>query len=336
MMLSDSPSSSMIQKFSLQNSRSTEVDILNLGAILHSWKVRRLDGSIRDIVVGPRRVEDYLKPFERRPYYFGATIGRYAGRIRNGFRLEGQWYPLDADENGVHLHGGPQGIDRRIWELDEENSQLPGSLVLFCESSAGEGGYPGKLQIEARYTLHDDDSLELEYRAISDADTFVNLSNHVYFNLDEESITEQSLQLAASKTLETNSHLLPTGRFLPTPGTDLDFRTKRTMDRFPEHGGLDHCYLLDPHPEQSQVLAYQSEKLSLELQGWTNQPALVVFAPEKLEVDIDLKKEQPSFPSICFEFQNTPDAPNFPQFPSALLKKGEVYRHWSRFALRHL
>ena len=335
-MLPDFTSSLSIQKYRLHNSQGTEVEILNLGAILHSWKVRTFEGIHQDLIVGPKQLDDYLKTYESRPYYFGATVGRYAGRIRQGFHLNGQWYPLDADEHGVHLHGGPLGIDRKIWELDEENSHLPGSLVLYCESGEGEGGYPGKLQIEARYTLHDDDSLELEYRAISDADTFLNLTNHVYFNLDGESITEQSLQLAASKSLETNTHLLPTGRFLPVQNTELDFRTQRKMDCLKEQAGLDHCFLLDSQQENTQVLAYHSKKTKLALEAWTNQPALVVFAPEQLSVEFALKEEQPPFPSICFEFQNVPDAPNFPQFPSALLKKGEVYRHWSRFGLRHL
>ena len=335
-MLVDSPTASSIQKFKLHNSRGTEVEILNLGAILHSWKVRKKTGELQEIVVGPDRPEDYLKPFNSIPYYFGASIGRYAGRIRKGFQLNDQWYPLESDEHGVHLHGGPKGIDRKIWTLDEESSQLPSSLSLYCSSDAGEGGYPGRLEIEARYRLHDDDALEIEYRAVTDADTFLNLTNHVYFNLDGHSLTQHALQLVASRILETNPQLLPSGRFLPAAKSGLNYGQLKKLDRLPSHGGLDHCFVLDPHQEQDQVLAYRSDQAELEIRAWTNQPSVVVFAPEHLDVEIDLKRNQTPYPSICFEFQNLPDAPNHPQFPSALLSKGEVYRNWSRFQLRHL
>ena len=334
-MLPDS-SVKTIQKFKLQNSQGTQVEILNLGAILHSWKLRTKEGDMRDIVLGPAELNDYLKPFDKTPYYFGATVGRYAGRIRNGFRLNGEEYPLDCIEPQVHLHGGPQGIDRKYWELDVEASDLPTSLVLYCSSGAGEGGYPGNLTIEARYTLNDDDSLEIEYRAQSDADTHLNLTNHTYFNLDGDPVLQHQLQLRASHILETTEQLLPTGRFVPAQQGPLDFTKRKTLENLPHHKGLDHCFLLDQQDEQQQAIAYLSEKAGWELQGWTNQPAVVLFAPEKLDVDIPLKGSSTGFPSICFEFQNPPDAPNYPQFPSSLLKKGDVYRNWSRFQIKQI
>ena len=334
-MLPDS-SVKTIQKFKLQNSQGTQVEILNLGAILHSWKLRTKEGEMRDIVLAPTTLNDYFKPFEKTPYYFGATVGRYAGRIRNGFRLDGEEFPLDCVEPQVHLHGGPQGIDRKYWELDVEASDLPTSLVLYCNSEAGEGGYPGSLTIEARYTLNDDDSLEIEYRAQSDADTYLNLTNHAYFNLDGDSVLGHKLQLGASRSLETTEQLLPTGRFLPVQQGPLDFTQRKPLENLTHHQGLDHCFLLDQQDEQQQAIAYRSEKAGWELQGWTNQPGVVVFAPEKLDVDIALNGSSSGFPSICFEFQNLPDAPNYPQFPSSLLKKGDVYRNWSRFQIKQI
>jgi aldose 1-epimerase len=334
-MLPDS-SVKTIQKFKLQNSQGTQVEILNLGAILHSWKVRNNKSEMRDIVLAPTDLNDYFKPFEARPYYFGATIGRYAGRIRKGFRLDGVEFPLDSNEDQVHLHGGPQAIDRKYWELDVEASDLPYSLVLFCTCEDGEGGYPGTVTVEARYTLNDDDSLEIEYRAQSDANTYLNLTNHVYFNLDGDSVLEHDLHLRASRSLETTAHLLPTGRFLPVEGGPLDYCQRKALDKLATHDGLDHCFVLDQQDEQQQAIAYRSEKVGWELQGWTNQAAVVVFAPEKLDVDISLNGASTNFPSICFEFQNLPDAPNFRQFPSSLLKKGEIYRNWSRFQLKQI
>lgn len=325
-----------IQKFKLQNSQGTQVEILNLGAVLHSWKVRTKEGEMRVIIIAPPELNDYFKPFEKTPYYFGATIGRYAGRIRNGFRLNGEEFPLDCIEPQVYLHGGAHGIDRKYWEIDVEASDLPTSLVLYCSSEAGEGGYPGSLTIEARYTLNDDDSLEIEYRAQSDADTYLNLTNHAYFNLDGASVLGHELQLGASRYLETTGQLLPTGRFLPVQKGPLDFTKGKALEQLGTHGGLDHCFLLDKQDEQQQAIAYRSEKAGWELQGWTNQPAVVVFVPEKLDVDIPLKGSSTQFPSICFEFQNLPDAPNYSQFPSSLLKKGEVYRNWSRFQIKQI
>ncbi len=327
------PSVNSIQKFKLQNSLGTEVEILNLGAILHSWKIRLEGGTERDIIIGPDQTSDYLKVFESVPYYFGATVGRYAGRIREGFQLNGEYFPLESNEQGVHLHGGPAGIDRKLWDLDEEASDLPHSVVLYTRSEAGEGGYPGALDIEARYCLQDDDSLELEYRAVSNTDTVLNLTNHVYFNLDGNPLTQQSLQLASARCLETNPYLLPTGRFTPLEDDVKDFRKQKNLEALPSYNGLDHCFLLDQISAGEPAIRYQSAKGDLTLEGWSNQAAVVVFAPKHLEVDIDLKEQQVPFPSICFEFQNLPDAPNFPQFPSAELKAGEVYRHQSKFQL---
>ena len=171
-----------IYLFTLRNTKGTEVCISNYGAIITSFKVRQANSAINDIVLGFDNVEDYLSQDYLAGYpYFGAAIGRYANRIKNGeFSIDDKKYYLVKNKGADHLHGGATGFDKKVWSFDS-NSQK--ELILKYKSIDGEEGFPGNLETKLRFELTDKDELIYEFIATTDKPTAVNLTHHSYFNL---------------------------------------------------------------------------------------------------------------------------------------------------------
>ncbi|NQZ45215.1 MAG: galactose mutarotase [Flavobacteriaceae bacterium] len=321
-----------IQLISLRNEQGTEFQCLDFGATWHALKIKGKNKKI-DVVVAPKTIEAYLGQFEGHPYHFGACIGRFAGRIGKGsFTLEGKHYPLPNKE-GVHFHGGRIGISRKKWHLESFNDGLNPSIVLRCKSPHMEDGYPGNLDISVTYTLSENNEVTVEFNAISDRDTILNLTNHVYLNLGD-SILNHELQVQADQILQIDRQHLPTGKLLPIANTGYDFTRLASIKKIEPIQGLDDTYVLNGSGTEWQA-HLKSAASGLQLQVATNQPALVIFAPPSLHF-VDSPKERIfetlPYPAICFEAQNFPDAPNHDHFPSAVLKKEARYHNTTTFA----
>ena len=165
----------------------------------------------------------YCRPTGQ-PYFFGATIGRFAGRIKAGkFEINGKAYQLE-EEDGVHLHGGSNGLHTKIWQVENMSEHANPSVTLSHKSRHMEDGYPGNIEFLANYTLTEDNTVLLEYKAKSDQDTILNMTNHVYFNLGRESMLKQRFQICADAILETDHKLLPTGQLKQVADSPYDFR----------------------------------------------------------------------------------------------------------------
>lgn len=326
-----------VQRVELSNDAGYSIEVLTLGAIWHSFKLTHKDGSLQDIIVKPLDLEGYLVNEGGPDYHFGASIGRYAGRIgRGGFKLNGTRYKLSG-ENGVHLHGGPTSLAKKVWEIRETVTGPISSLLLSTRSVDGEGGYPGNLEVYCRFDLAGNTCV-LTYYAVSDRDTVLNMTNHAYFNLSQTTgISGHELELSASEWLELDSLNVPTGDTRRLVGSPLDMRQGRELSSVLEYAGmLDHVFILDGNPDTGRAARLWCRESGLSLQIRTNQPSVVVFAPKELEYSGMLSngdKESAAFPSICFETQNYPDAPNNPHFPSSLLRKGEYYFSKTYFQL---
>lgn len=281
---------------------------LNYGAIIQKLMVVGKDGKETNVVVGFENPEDYLKD----TFSLGACIGRYAGRISNGgFHLNGRRYEL-YQQDGVHLHGGKQGLGKRYWNLLEVHEGTDPFVRYQYESPEMEEGYPGNLKVTVTYQLLKN-TLKIIHEATTDRATVVNLTNHSYFKLDGAPTVEQlQLKLHSSSFLETDHKLLPTGRILPVEDSPYDFSTKKAIGKL----HLDTPFCIGPSKEA--IAEVSSPSSGLRLRVFTNQPAVVVFTPSV-------------FPAICFETQNYPDAPTFAHFPSALLRPGETYHNESDF-----
>lgn len=282
--------------------------VLDYGAIIQKLLVKDKDGNSINVVVGKEFPSDY--PFDTKA--LGASMGRYAGRISNGgFVLDRETYPL-YQQQGVHLHGGKRGFHKRDWAIEKVHYGREPYVRLSYVSKHLEEGYPGNLTTVVTYKLVNN-TLHIDYEATTDRATVVNLTNHSYFRLDDESkIDDYRLKLSCSKMVETLANHLPTGKVVTVSETPFDFLQEKEIGNV----RLNTPFVIDTNSKE--IAKVSSEKSGISLVVKTDQPAVVVYTP-------------PEFPAICFETQNYPDAPNQKNFPSSVLRRGEKYTNSSKF-----
>ena len=305
-----------LQLIKLKNKKNTELVILNFGATIFSLKFGNTN-----VIVGPADPETYLSEiYHTRGKFFGASVGRYAGRIsQGGFEIDGVNYPI-FEREGVHLHGGKNGFSYKFWEVTEIKEGEDPFVVLEYNSPHLEEGYPGNLHVQVKYRLSEKDEVEIEYTAQTDKKTIINLTNHAYFNLNGGGdVDNHKLQIEAAHYLESNAQNYPTGKLIGTQGTEYDFSRPATIGEVP----LDTVFSLKNDNKQVQLVGDQS---GISLEVTTNQPAVVVYVPEELPIDWNYSFEVASErAAICLETQKFPDAPHQPDFPSVILEPGETY-----------
>lgn len=322
-----------ITLYTLTNSAGASVTLSSLGAGINSVVVSDASGKMDNVVLGYRDPASYIADGP----CAGKVPGRFANRIAKGhFSIGDKEYTLPVNNGPNSLHGGPDGFMNRIW-----NSRLDGDTVVFeLTSPDGDAGYPGELQAEARYTWSDDCTLTLRLLAHTDAPTVVNLTNHTYWNLEGEnsgSVLDHTLWLAASHYLPTDDTLIPTGEIAPVEGTPMDFTKFRRLGDdihadFPAitYGkGYDNCWMVDDYRPGvlRHIATLNAPHSGRVLEVSTTQPAAQVYAgcwlagsPENPE-----GRSYNDYDGVAIECQNAPDAPNKPQFPSALLLPGQTY-----------
>lgn len=304
--------------------------LLSLGATVQSVKY---DG--RDIVLGYDTVAEY----EKNDGYLGAVIGRYANRISGAsFKIGKKKYNLSANEGQNSLHGGNFGFDKVLWQEDESSEN---SITLKYFSPDGEEGYPSGLIVTVKYYI-DDCVFGVRYTAVSNGDTPVNLTNHTYFNLYEEgTIGEQFLTLYADKYTPVGKSMLPIGSVLPVKGTPMDFtlvkRIGRDIDSDDEQmvigDGYDHNFIINGNGFRKFV-EVSSPKAGIKMTGYTDNDCVQFYTGNKLTTRKGKKDNLIARRGgYCFETQGYPNAVNQPNFPSPILKKGEVYRTVTEFRL---
>lgn len=325
------PDGRPVYKYRLTNASGAGVELCNIGAAIVSITVPDRNGKLGDVVLGYRRAEDYIADGP----CAGKCPGRYANRIANGrFELGGKTFHLPINNGPNHLHGGPEGFQNQVWESRKHK----GGVEFKYVSEDGEMGYPGRMVVIARYEWSEDNELRLTFRARTEAETVVNLTNHAYFNLDGgASVLRHRLQLNASEYLPTDETLIPEGVSMPVEGTPMDFRRPKTLGRdirkdFPAlvYGkGYDACYVLDSYvPGQLQKAAcLWSERSGRSLEVYTTQPGLQVYTGNWLEGCPVGKRGRiwHDYGAVALECQHFPDSPNRPEFPSTVLKPGKTF-----------
>ncbi len=329
-MIKTSPDSKgVIKLYRLRNSLGTEIQILNLGATVFDFILNDKNDRNINITVGPKYPEDYLsKNYEEENRCFGASVGRYAGRISNGrFKLNDQIYKLHASR-GVHLHGGLRGYQYKLWNLDvydPENNEVTLSYL----SKHGEEGYPGNLLIKVTYTLTEENEFVIVYTAKTDKATPVNITNHTYYNLNGEgSVKDHELEIASDEILEVDEKLRPSGSFISLNNHSKDFSISRPIGE----QEVDDTFVL--RKSSYPAVKLYAPQSGVELTVKTNQPSVVVYIPENLPQKWEYKNPIAEYPSVCIETQNFPDAPNHSNFPSAILNPGEEYRNYSSWKFK--
>jgi len=333
--------------YTLTNAAGAEVKIINYGAIVVSLKVPDRTGTLRDVVLG----YDDLAGYVADKSFIGTVVGRYGNRIAAGkFTIDGKTYQLDLNDGPNHLHGGAQGIYKKLWQATAVKGKDGPSVKLTYVSPDGEGGYPGKVTLTLTYTLLKDNALRLEYRGTTDKPTILNPTDHSYFNLSgdpKQTILDEELTIDADKTTPVGPGLIPTGTLADVAGTPFDFRKPTKIgaridakdDQLVLGKGYDHNWVLrGPAHRVRQVAELFDPRSGIAMQILTDQPGLQFYSGNFLDGKIHGKGgiAYQHRTALCLETQVFPDSPNHPNFPSAVLRPGQQYRQTTvyRFSSR--
>jgi aldose 1-epimerase len=330
-----------VELYTLANRKGMQVAITNYGGTVVRLAVPDRQGKLADVVLG----FDDLKGYLGKNPFFGALVGRYANRIGGArFKLNGVEYKLAANDGKNSLHGGLQGFDKKVWKA----KQIPGAepaLELTYVSKDGEERYPGNLTATVVYTLKNNNELEIDYRATSDKDTVVNLTNHSYFNLagaGKGDILKTEVMINADRFTPVDSTLIPTGELRKVEGTPLDFRQPTAIgarinadDEQMKFGkGYDHNFVLN-RTGPGLVLAARAvdPDSGRQLEVYTTQPAVQLYTGNFLDGSVKGKGgiAYGRRSAFCLETQHYPDSPNQPRFPSTELKPGHTYHEVTVF-----
>ncbi len=322
--------------------------ILTYGGIVARLEVPGRSGRRDNVVLGLTTLEDY----ETRSPSFGATIGRYAGRIgRARFALDGAEYSLSKNDGANCLHGGERGFGKRVWAIEAVEAT---ALTLSYMSADGEEGFPGALRARVRISI-EGMALRFDYAAETDRPTVLNLTNHSYFNLDGEGAGDvfgHELLVEADQIVEVDGSGIPTGRLLDVAGTPFDFRTARPI------GAL----IREPHPQIMAGLGYdatfvlrdtgvlggaglrravvvrspsfQAGESGRVMTVRTDQPGVQVYTGNKLTGALvgPGGRAYRSGDGLALETQHFPDSPNQPAFPATVLRPQAAFSSVTEYA----
>lgn len=331
-----------VYQFKLVNKQNTTVTITNYGAIISSFVIKNTAGSHNDIVLGfndaaAYRTEKYLHDYP----YFGAAIGRYAGRIKNAtIAIDDNYFGLNKNMGNDHLHGGIEGFDKKVWDVSFFD-ETKNTLELTLTSEDGEEKFPGKVEVTLRYTLNDNNELSYEYTAVTDKPTAINLGHHSYFNLNNGNgnIREHFVKINASQILEQGDNLTTTGNFINVENTKYDFRhAHRIGERLQPEEGYDQSFVAGTSIFSEEPGAeVWSDESNIKLQVFTDQPIIHLYTGDGI-APIEGKNGTiyNSFSGFCLETQVHANAINIPNFPNTVLRPGEIYRHKTMYRVLHV
>ena len=317
--------------YTLTNSVGSSAKILSYGARVISLCVPDKKGELFDVIVGCNTPEEYYD----QPDYFGATVGRYCNRIEKGkFTLNGKEYQLDVNQGENSLHGGnTANFDRAVWSAKIEGN----SLLLTHFSPDGAGGYPGNMRASVKYTLTDDNALDIEYKATCDSDCPCNLTNHSFFCLSpSKNVLEHTLMIDADYITPCDDKLIPHDELRQIKDTAFSFlparkiKTKLDSDEpmILRSKGYDLNYCLNRKTERDleRVAYLYAQDSGILLDVYTTKPGLQIYTSAgrgKYQREHDF----PLYYAICLETQFYPNSPNCPSYPNSILKKGQEYSH---------
>ena len=307
-------------EYQLVNSQGAIFSCLNYGAVVNAILVPDQNGSFENVVLGFEKLADYIA----HPAYFGALVGRVAGRIRKG-----QWlnHQLTLNENNNHIHGGENNFSQVVWQtkLLEEEKGLVG-IQFTHYSLAGENGYPGNLVAKVTYLWTNENTWVMNIEAETDEQTLFNPTNHTYFNLSgntKRSILDHQLQIFSNVYAEIGEGKCPTGQLLPVGETPYDFREPVLMKKALQknQNGYDTAFKLSKG-----IIKMNEAESGRRLEIETTREAVVVFSTTGMDEDYFINnKKMCSHLGIALETQELPDAVHHEQFQSIILNPNEIH-----------
>ena len=318
----------------LKNSNGMKVAITNYGGRVVGILAPDKNGHFADVALGFDSLGGYL---DNNEYYFGAIIGRYANRIARGkFSLNGKEYHLPINDGVNSLHGGNKGFFMRIWNAEQLNDQ---NLLLTYDSKDGEEGYPGDLKVQVLYTLTSNNSLRIEYTAITNKETVINLTNHTYFNLGgagSGKITNEVMMINADKITPIDSTMIPTGAITSVKGTPFDFTTPKEIgqdinadnQQIKYSKGYDDNWVLNKDKDYQLSLAAKvyDPKSGRELEVLTTEPGIQFYTGNFLDGVTGKDGKKYNYrTALTLETQHYPDSPNHSNFPTTVLKPDQIF-----------
>jgi aldose 1-epimerase len=327
----------MTSLYTLKNKNGMTVQITNYGARVVSLWVPDRKGDFQDVVWGFESIADYLASSD---IYCGPIVGRFGNRIDKGkFALNGKKYEVTLNNNGNHLHGGTNGFYAKVWDAKSVTIEGNEALELTYFSKDGEEGYPGNLTIKVTYVVTADNSLKLQYSATTDKTTIINPTSHCYFNLSgtsKNTILKHVLSINAQQFTPTNAELIPTGELRNLKGTPLDFNTPTAIgDRIDNKyeqllfgKGYDHNFVINkPMGSYGKIAEIYSPESGVLLTVQSDQPGVQFYSGNFMKGNLIGKggDDHNYRTGFALETQNFPDAPNHPNFPSAVLEPKQTY-----------
>ncbi len=321
-----------VYRYTITNNNENSVSVLTLGATLHSIVLKDKNDEPRDVLLGFDTVEGYMTLSN----YQGATVGPVCNRIGGAaFEIGGKRYELTANEKDVNcLHSGGE-FSFALWKAIVVDAD---AVEFSYVSPDGVNGFPGETTVKVTFTFGDDDALHIRYHAVSTRDTFINLTNHAYFNLngyDAGTILDHVLRINADAFTAVDSFSIPTGVLAPVEGTPFDFREAKPIgkeieadhDQLKKTGGYDHNFCLNGWDGSlKEAGSVASEQSGLKMNFYTTLPGVQFYAGNYLSGRPGKDgKPMEKRTGFCLETQFYPDTPNRPEFPSCLYKSGEAY-----------
>lgn len=319
------------------------------GRLVRCWAPDR-NGKKADVTLGWNTVGEY----ETLGFSMGTLIGRYGNRIANGkFTLDGKEWQIPVNETNpvprfCNLHSGPVGWDAKVWKASEYDGKR---LVLTLVSPDGDMGFPGTVTMKVTYTVLPQNVWRIEYEATTDKPTVLNPTHHSYWNLAGEasgSVLRQLLKVNADKYTQTDAGLIPT-KDAPVDGTGFDFRKVRPIGNMagwmasqeslkPMDNWYDHNFVLNGKCGEMKLAAEMSDPESGRvLEIWTTEPCMQMYGAQNMTTKLPAKEKGKTlcqFAGVALETQHYPDSPNHPEFPSTVLRPGEVFRSTTEYCFK--
>ena len=322
-----------IYSLTFKNDNNFEITFYNYGGYIHNIKIpyKNNPNKFEDVILGYSNLKDCIEASS----YFNSIIGRVGNRIANSeFKINNTKYKLSNNVGSNHLHGGIKGFNKKIWNiksLNQDENELSCELEYFSKDL--EEGYPGNVNCITTYTLNNKNEFIIQYRAESDADTLVNITNHNYWNFHGhgkfyQKITEHSVKLFSEKVCENDSASLPTGNLIKVKDTKYDFINHKIItDDLLNSGGIDNNYELSSNFSKKKVAEVFSKLTRMGVIYFTNQLGLQFYTGNMMAKEYDGKENRKYglHYGLCLEPQFFPDAINQPNFISPILKTGKKY-----------
>ncbi len=323
--------------YTLKNKHGMIAKVTPYGASLTELHVPGRAGTFANVVLGFDNLPQYLGDHP----VFGATVGRFANRIRNAsFNLDGKVVHVTANAGKHHIHGGQTGFNRVLWKDRSQSGADRATAVFTYRSRDGEEGFPGNLVVTVTYTLTDQNELRLDYGATTDQPTVLNLTNHSYFNLaGQGDVLDHVLRLFASRYTPGDAFLIPTGGVATVEGTPLDFTKptpigRRIQQLYEGPGGYDHNFVVDGEPgvlrKCARVVDPHSGRVMI---CSTTEPGMQLYTANHMNGKTIGTQgvPYPRHGGFCLETQHYPDSPNQPNFPSPILRPGKKFHSTTTF-----